>query len=71
VYEDLGTTYQEEGEADLRKRWETNWEYEWSFIGLDPGLARLGGVRVLLLTDMVKGTVGAEWSALGWASVMK
>lgn len=61
VPEDLGTTYRDP-EEDVPKRWETSYEFEWKFFGLQEGLAELGGLRVLLVED---GYVGREWTSLG------
>jgi hypothetical protein len=37
------------------------------FLAVQEGMARLGGVRVLILEDEVgmEGSVGAEWETLG------
>ncbi|KAI9639622.1 uncharacterized protein MKK02DRAFT_39946 [Dioszegia hungarica] len=63
--EQYSTTYADSSEPP--ERWEAVHELEMRFLAVQEGMARLGGVRVLVIEDEVgmEGSVGAEWETLG------
>lgn len=63
--EQYSTTYADSSEPP--ERWEAVYEVDLRFLAVEEGMARLGGVRVLVFDDDVSGggKVGAEWETLG------
>ncbi|KAL1405415.1 hypothetical protein Q8F55_009046 [Vanrija albida] len=63
-----GTTYAAEAPGTTTAhRWEAAYEIPARYVALLDGLAELGGLRVLVLTDdsATAGSVGHEWESLG------